>query len=300
MSSPPRSRDPRVVWENITPKKAQALIDKHNEICEKTGKANYRPRSNPKEADFAGQMTAGNWTPGWDAIAIGSDGLILNGQTRLHAVLDSGTTQRMMVTYDFPEEAVDTGDRNRNRTNGDHYRHQGKKYYKELASAAIMLYHYETNTLHMYNAPPGGVAVLDEVLSRHDGIEEAVAKAQTEWRTANPILSLTIVAVLYHLFSSYSEEDANDFFTGLMTGTNSGRALMNPGNPVWRLRNQLQAQKSDPVKYERAGEVYKVMLCWNDFRTNKKRSHAYSAIGAAAPGGKPKALWLDKGWPTLL
>lgn len=296
---PAKTAAPTPLYRDVTPDMAQKWIDQHNAICDATGKANYRPRSNPKEADLSGQMTAGNWTLGWDGVAISPEGLILNGQTRLHALVDSGTTQKMLVIVNFPEDGVDTGDRNRNRTNGDHYRHLGKKYYKEISSAAIMLWHWQDNSLHLYNAPPGGVKVLDDVLADHPGIEEAVHKAQTEWKQGG-LLSNTVIAVLYYKFAAISEDDATDFFNGLISGVNSGKATMDKKNPVYRLRAQLQDEKADPVKYERAGQVYKVMLAWNDFRAGKERTQVYSALTPASPGGKPKPAWLVKGWPTLI
>ncbi|MHB1733423.1 MAG: hypothetical protein ACYCU8_08205 [Ferrimicrobium acidiphilum] len=65
-----------------------------------------------KIKQYAEDMQAGRWTHGADMICFGTDGTLLNGQHRLHAVIQSGCTITFVVQRNTPSDAmvnIDTG-----------------------------------------------------------------------------------------------------------------------------------------------------------------------------------------------
>lgn len=73
---------------------------------------------NPNKATikkYAADMEAGRWAITSDLIAFDPDGVLLNGQHRLMAVIKSGATVGMMVARGVPRESFAVTDRGRPR-----------------------------------------------------------------------------------------------------------------------------------------------------------------------------------------
>jgi hypothetical protein len=77
-------------------------------------------------------------------IVLDEDGHLLDGQHRLAAVLQSGTTQTFIVRFDAPAEAIAVIDAGRARTAADTLRIEGYSYTSLLTAAArlCLLYPY--------------------------------------------------------------------------------------------------------------------------------------------------------------
>jgi hypothetical protein len=89
--------------ESITPKKAAAYLNRNN--------TNRTLRPGVVER-YAYDMVNGHWTDCAAPIVFYEDGDIGDGQHRLFAITESGTTQKFLVIRDFPREAglnIDTG-----------------------------------------------------------------------------------------------------------------------------------------------------------------------------------------------
>lgn len=79
-----------------------------------------RPVTKPQTAAYARDMQGGNWRDhGGDPIQIGSNGVLLNGQHRLHAVIASGATVDMFAIFGADPSAVLAIDRGKSRSHRD-------------------------------------------------------------------------------------------------------------------------------------------------------------------------------------
>lgn len=87
----------------ISPKQAEVLLK-----CTNT---NNRPMSIAKVSTYAKDMQLGNWSDdSTDAIAFDKSGVLVNGQHRLKAVVKSGKTVQMLVSFGItPYMGMDTG-----------------------------------------------------------------------------------------------------------------------------------------------------------------------------------------------
>lgn len=89
--------------ERVTPKKAEQWINRN------TG--NRKLREGVAEA-YAEDMKNGKWTECLDPIAFYENGDLANGQHRLWAIIESGTTQEFLVARNVPRDAglnIDVG-----------------------------------------------------------------------------------------------------------------------------------------------------------------------------------------------
>jgi hypothetical protein len=90
-------------FDNITPQIAKTLLE-HN--------THNRPLNLPHVKFLAKQMKQGQWKMDGDPIKVSATGRILDGQHRLHAIVESDTTQQIIILYNVPDESfsvIDTG-----------------------------------------------------------------------------------------------------------------------------------------------------------------------------------------------
>ena len=93
--------------EEIDPNLAEMLL---------TGNIRNRDVSSVQVDTFAREMLEGRWLLSHQGIAVDNECRLVDGQHRLHAIIKSGTTQRMPVTYNVDPDAyrvVDTNLRQR-------------------------------------------------------------------------------------------------------------------------------------------------------------------------------------------
>lgn len=103
--------------EKITPAKAQKWLEKNQ---------NNRPISDAKVAEWQSAMERGEWQLTHQGIALDPTDNIVDGQHRLWAIVYSGKTVQMMVTYNAPPETKSVVDVGRKRTAADVLAMQGE------------------------------------------------------------------------------------------------------------------------------------------------------------------------------
>jgi len=89
--------------EDIDPSLAKLLLEAN---------VRNRPISLPHVRSLARDMVGGSWRLTHQGIALDRDGRLVDGQHRLSAIVESGTTQKMVVTYNVDPESfhsVDVG-----------------------------------------------------------------------------------------------------------------------------------------------------------------------------------------------
>ncbi len=84
-----------IKWEEITPKRAAAYLEKN---------VSNRTVRKGTVAAYARDMKQGNWVPTHQGIAFNDREELIDGQHRLHSIVESGVTVRMLVTRGIPAE----------------------------------------------------------------------------------------------------------------------------------------------------------------------------------------------------
>lgn len=95
--------------EDITPTIAQQILDKNIN----------RPCGLSTVIEYAKEMTAGRWLLTHQGIAISDEGVLLDGQHRLRAIVMSGVTVKMCVFREVPRKAQVAMDVHRKRSTAD-------------------------------------------------------------------------------------------------------------------------------------------------------------------------------------
>lgn len=109
----------------ITPEIAAALL-KRNDL--------NRPLSKGRVNRYAQLMRDGKWLLNGESISIAEDGTLLNGQTRLNAIIKAGVGVDILVVVGVDKETYTTFDQGKNRTSGDIFAMAGVPDAKKVAS----------------------------------------------------------------------------------------------------------------------------------------------------------------------
>jgi len=111
--------------ETITPEIAKEYL-KYNTF--------NRSLANKSVDVLADQMSRGQWQMNGQAIIFADNGKLLDGQHRLYAIIQSGTSIETVVTRGISEEAFKTIDLTRGRSAGDIFTIAGVKNAKAIAA----------------------------------------------------------------------------------------------------------------------------------------------------------------------
>lgn len=122
---------------------------------------------------YARDMRDGNWHFTHHTIALSKSGRLLDGQHRLLAIVESGVTITMFVTFNLEDESQDFMDSGTSRTAADVLHMRGKKY--DLAPLARIAILYEEGLdISKGNLSPSNAQIFDWV-DLHPEAEKAAS-----------------------------------------------------------------------------------------------------------------------------
>jgi hypothetical protein len=114
----------------VTPEMAANLLK---------GNTNNRGLSKARVKTFAKQISQGKWRKTGQGISVATGGRLLDGQTRLHAVVDSGKPATMVVSWNCDEDSFAVFDTGRSRSATDVLKIAGCEQHQNIISAGLRL-----------------------------------------------------------------------------------------------------------------------------------------------------------------
>jgi len=243
--------------EKITPSTAAELLKRNSK---------NRPLRSATIKLYANEMRKGNWVVNGEAIKISAEGVLLDGQHRLNAVITSGVAIDSLVIRGLADSVFDTLDTGAKRTPGDVLSLSGIKNSKLVATAARLLLIYKKSgelrisTTDFYTTNNDILTFVQErtllqMSANHVGAKKGLRKIAGYGG---------LMVSLHYLFLMANEEKCNYFFSSLETG-----AGLEKGNPILALRNRLLGE--DSRMYRAGGELSALYIkAWNA-TLNKKQ-----------------------------
>lgn len=204
-------KDVRVSIVRVTPDVAREWLE-----------TNKRNRSlNKKHRQFlTSVMKAGDYLLNGETVIFDTDGMLMDGQHRLHAVIESETAQDFLVVRGIATEAFDTLDGGRARTTGEVLLMEGEINSNALAGAASQLIQFIDRGGVMYSSGSGENVrkctprLAARVLSVHPGLRESVAAMRS-----SPVYKNQQGYVLHYLFGIVDQRLADEFASVLCDGS---------------------------------------------------------------------------------
>lgn len=230
----------KVVQETIDPNRAHMYLERAANAGQK-----QRHLSEKRVERFANAMLAGQWHLTHQTIGLDSEGVLIDGQHRLAAVVQSGTTQQFLVVYESDPETFDVIDTGTARTAGDTLAIAGYTNVNVLSASARMLMAYDTikgtkNTLGSASSKMTTADVLRLVESKRGELlmastGEGASLAGVFGRHGSKTWLTTAVVLLME--SDVPKEIAAEFLTKLRTGE-----MLKAGSPILAMRRWLMSE----------------------------------------------------------
>lgn len=256
--------------EKITPAKAREyLLANHDN----------RPLRKRRVDQYADMMTRGQWVFTGDPIRFDPSGRLLDGQHKLSAIAQSGTTQEMVVQRGVPTEAFKVIDAGMARSIGDTLGFDTGDRNKKAAICRI-LWVVEAGgdpRLSTDRAIVSRTDVSDYYELHHARIDAATSAAYPLYygvRGGNHSAWACFIDLAWAAIGETSD-NVSQFLTGIETGANLGA-----GDPRLALRNFLANGNARPS----AGHhLHLYIKAWNYWMLGEQRQNIQSRADEAWP-----------------
>lgn len=210
---------------------------------------------------YSRDMASDSWIWTGAPIQIDTDGFVRNGQHRLLAIIDSGTTQDMLVVRNLPPEAQLAIDVGRPRSVANQMQMAGRAYAHKSAALANVLIKWRTNRLLNTGSPT--VMEVNKLLSEEPEVIQAVTAAAHIRRNIGSSPQSALGAV--YVEAGHLDAEARDvFFESLTTG-----ADLAIDDPILVLRTAIGRQNAHNVPFRTRGQLYQIVHAWNLWRKNE-------------------------------
>lgn len=241
-----------------------------------------RPVSQTLINKLARRMTESRWRLNGQGLVFGTDEVLLDGQHRLLAIIESGCTIELLLVEGVDPSTWDTLDDGKTRSAGDVLGREGFINPMALASAARWLHRYESNMMRSAGSGRGQVS-NGEILDLINGNPDLVKRLREVPKPKGLGLGLGLVTALFCVFSRLSEPEAQRFLTGLIYGSS-----LEAGSSILLLRQRLFdaiTPRHKSGSRARLNDVEKAALivkAWNADREGRElKSLRWRAQGAS-------------------
>jgi hypothetical protein len=202
-----------------------------------------------------------------EPISFAEDGTLLNGQQRLTALVESGTTQIFLVLEGLPLGDQDVMDSGANRKTGQQLTMRGWKNGSQVSAIARVLLQWHTRTILSGTYVPDTDEIV-QFAENHRELMDASTVVAMRIRRVVPLLPSVVGAVYFtakdHADTNpelLSADQVDEFFGRLESG-----ADLSAGNPILTLRNVAAKRQRDGHSVEQPKELYYLIRVWKAWR----------------------------------
>jgi hypothetical protein len=233
----------------MTPELAKVYLERNT---------HNRPLNKNHVKFISREMKAGRWKRNGDTVCMNGTRLI-DGQHRLHGIVDSGVTVPILLVEGLDDDVFDTKDFGKKRSAADVLAIKGEKHYALLAAAVVFVDRYMTGQIEQAKRTYSPVEVEELVAKYGDDLRVSVdfcSKLGTKRLVAN-----SVMAGLHYVFAKFDKEQSDGFWKSLIGGHG-----LDEESPVFVLRERLVSNSMAKGKLK---PEYVAALCiraWNHMR----------------------------------
>jgi len=211
---------------------------------------------------LANQMKNGSWQFDGQPIRFTEEGRLLDGQHRLNAVVESGTTQEFLVLKGISADAFKVMDTGKNRNVGDIFSIEGINNYVTVSSTCRTLIMFKNNRFYraFKDQQPSNTDVLN-FYNQHPEVSDIVKKCTPLYKEFNHVLPVVLISSCFYIMSEKNTTEAEIFWRKLCTGLD-----LEQGSPIKYLRDRLIADKISNRKITYREKMALIIKAWNSFR----------------------------------
>lgn len=264
---PLHDNEPSIKIVEVTPKLAEKWLGKNVQ--------NRNLRKNIVAA-LVRDMRNGDFQLNGETIKFDTNGNLLDGQHRLHAIVLSGITAMMLVVTGIPTEAMGTIDAGAKRKFSDLLQIRGETGTYAISAIARRGYLWDKGHKSNTGAIVPTTTEMDEWLSANPSANTA---AQLSSRLGSrKVLPPSIIGLCYVLFSRIDAEQAEYFLEHtahdaehfLERGADT--ADLRSAQPAFSLRKKIKALRATGGRVNETTALAFTILAWNSWRKGDDRN----------------------------
>jgi hypothetical protein len=214
---------------------------------------------------YSNEMKAGRWKVNGDCIRFDTNGELIDGQHRLHAIIESGCTIGYIVIMGLPVDSFETIDQNKPRTTGDVLSIDKIKNSNSIGAMSTVLVNAYVNKSFVFTrnrdgGRDGTNASKQELLQfvRLNGDILQDASLFSGKKQIKALFPPSVSGSLYVILSSISKSKSKDFFEKLSTGEG-----LYSGDPILALRERIFNEKSKGKRITKKMTFIWIIAAWN-------------------------------------
>jgi hypothetical protein len=220
---------------------------------------NNRPRNQGHVDMIANEITGGRWALNGQPIILDKDGFVVDGQHRLHAIVQAGLSVEVLVVHGVESSVFSTVDNNKTRSPSDALATMGVPNYCEVSSLLLFILRYETSDKHQIRGRFTQTEAL-EVLAKHPNAVESVRKVMKYSRGLLP--KSAVYGLAY--YTKQSDEKLEYFLQQATTGV-----CESANSPQAKLAARMIKNKSDKAKLGSIDSQAIAIIAWNYYVEGK-------------------------------
>lgn len=225
------------------------------------GNTHNRPIRRGHVVRLSEEMKAGKWILNGVPIIFNGK-LLIDGQHRLVACVNSGKSFDSLVVSDVAADSFLTIDTGAKRTAADTLATKGEKHYAALAAAATIVSIYDSGKMgERLTSAGGNNRMVSEAMKRYVALRHSVSHCVP---MSTKIIPISILSACHYIFSRIDSVKADIFIERLATGVD-----VQKDSPMSSLRDSLIENYTNPRKHTRGYVFSLVIKAWNAERTDK-------------------------------
>jgi hypothetical protein len=225
-------------------------------------------------------MREGNWRWNGETVKFSLDGVLLDGQHRLAAIIEADAIIPLLVVRGLPSETQETMDGGVKRKFADVLQLRGEEHYTTLAATTRRVTLWEMGYRRLSDVTVTNAQMID-TLVKHPELRAHAGEAEHVSR--NCALPPSLIGWAMWLFYQLDPEDAQHFFTRLASDERH-----QSGEPIYELRKA--AENSQSVRGSRNVTYLSAITikAWNVFRDGRTVGILRYRPGGANPETFPE------------
>jgi hypothetical protein len=225
-----------------------------------------RPMMRKNVDRYSLALRRGEWMMTGESIVFGRDGMLLTGQHRLQACVETGISFRSSVFFDIDPLAKEVIDSGKPQSDADRLAKMGISAAKTAAAAARLLNRHVAGKPLIGNNRSSASTSIDTLraIERYPRLESAAVRANAN--DFRPFLPASVVAFMTVVTAEIDVAKSELFLHQLETGIG-----LEEGMPVYVLRKRLLSAKNDRrMRLKESERLAITFIAWNCFRKNRK------------------------------
>lgn len=252
-------------FQTKTPKPASGVVKITPTMAEAwLGKNSHNRGLRNRQVDVIAQaIKRGEWVMNGDAIRFSKNDVLLDGQHRLWAIVESEMAVESLVITGLDDEAQETMDLGARRNLKDTLSLRGESNALHLSAALTYFWRFDNDQVRNLSAKPT-IAQALRLLADNPDVKQACTAVARMKNLKRFSLSQGMLATVWLQFHRIDEEGAEYFFSHLVSGID-----LKEGSPILALRRYLELNATSGAKSNAVMHHALFIKAWNAYREGR-------------------------------